>query len=224
MSHQVLRLFRNATRGLATLLVGLGLQLVFQLGSSLPAVAQVNEIQAACPTACGIRVDIKSVKLRERSDGIDAIVDWDFSQTAPEIKIKNFNVTAIVEFNRLGKDERTVSVSPDQRQAVIPLQSGGFNKDIKFSDVTSVRASVAAIAEPLPAINVTDLPSIKIVGQGGDSAVEVSWRPPTPMACSAERFSVSVKAINEKGDRLDGVGTAASTARSLRVQFERRSQ
>lgn len=225
MTQKLNRILDSTWQRQPLLLGWLCVQMILVLFCFVPARAQGlgisgANVEGACPAACGVRVDIKDVKLRERADGIDAVIDWDVSQSAPEIKLRNFNVTITVEFNRLGKDERTVSAPPGQRQAVIRLQSGGFNKDIKFSDVTSVRAQVAAIADPLPPLNITDLPSVKIVGQGGDSAVDVSWRPPTPLACSADRFFVRVKAINEKGDRLNGDGTAAITARSLRVQLK----
>ena len=208
------------SRGTQMLIVWLGLQLLFVLMGAPETRAQGVNLQGGCPAACGIKIRITSAKLRERADGIDAVIDWTLEQTAPEIKLKNLSVTASVEFKNIGKDERTVSVPPTQRQAVIRLQSGGINKDIKFSDVTSVKAIVFATADPLPAVNVTDIRALKIVGQGGDSAVDVSWGAPTPLACSADKFFVKVKAINEKGDRLNGDGTAAMTARSLRVQLK----
>lgn len=225
MTQQFKQLFHAVHRGRKTLLIVLCLQFILVWWSSASLSAQGlgisgANIEASCPTACGITIRITSAKLRERSDGIDAVIDWTLDQRAPEIKLKNLNVTAIVEFNRFGKDEKTVSVPSNQRQAVIRLASGGFNKDIKFSDVTSVKAVVFATADALPPINITDIRSIKIVGQGGDSAVEVGWGAPSPLACSASTFSVKVKAINEKGDRLDGTGEAATTARSIRVQLK----
>lgn len=212
-------------RGQKTLLIVLCLQFIFVLWTSASVTAQGlgisrANLEASCPAACGIRIRITSAKLRERSDGIDAVIDWTVEQRAPEIKLKSFNVTAVVEFNRSSKDEQAVEVAADKRQAVVKLKSGGFNKDIKFSDVTSVRAIVFATADALPTIPVTDVRSIKIVGQSSDPAVEVSWGAPTPLACSASTFVVSVKALNEKGDRLDGTEEAAITARSLRVQLK----
>lgn len=225
MSSRITLLLRRSFSKQSAFLLLFGWQLALALWSAPSVQGQGLGISGAnlegtCPAACGIRVDVKNVKLREKANGIDAVVDWDVQQSAPEIKLKGFNVTVVVEFKRISRDETQLSVSSTQRQAVVSLTQSGKNKDIKFSDVTSVKATVAAIADPLPSLAITDLPSIKIVGQGGDSAVDVSWRPPTPLACSADKFLVTVKAINEKGDRLNGDGTAATTARSLRVQLK----
>jgi hypothetical protein len=225
MTQRFKQLFHQQRGGQKTLLVWLCLQLIFVLCCSVSLAAQGlgisgANVEASCPASCGIAIRITSAKLRERSDGIDAVIDWTLDQRVPEIKLKNLNVTATVEFNRFGKDEKTVSVPSNQRQAVIRLASGGFNKDIKFSDVVSVKAVVFATADALSTLPINDIRSIKIVGQGGDSAVDVSWGAPTPLACSASTFSVSVKAINEKGDRLDGTGEAVTTARSIRVQLK----
>ena len=225
MSLRIKLLLRNQFPKQQLFLIWLGLQLALVLWCSTSAKAQGlgisgANLEGACPAACGIQIRITSTKLRERADGIDAVVDWTVEQRAPEIKLTSFTVTAIVEFNRLGKDEKKINVAPTQRQAVIRLNSGGFNKDIKFSDVTSVKAIVFATADAIAPLAITDIPSIKIVGQGNDAAVDVSWRTSGPLACSADKFVVNVKAVNEKGDQLDGSGEAATTARSLRVQLK----
>ena len=189
---------------------------------ALPALAQIAgaNLVTACPAACGIKIRITSTLLRETPNGIDAVIDWTLEQTAPEIKVSSFQVTGVVEFKSRSKDETTISVSGTQRQAVVRLSQSGKNKDIKFSDVTSVRAIVTAIADALPPIPVTNIPTRKITGQGGDSAVEVTWVPPAPLPCSADVFNISVAATNEKGDRLTGNANASLSGRNGKVELK----
>ncbi len=197
-------------------------QLLLMLSLAPTALAQIAGVNlvASCPAACGIKVRITSTLLRETPNGIDAVINWTLEQSAPEIKISSFQVTGAVEFKNRSKDETTISVSSAQREAVVRLTQSGRNKDIKFSDVTSVRAIVTAIAEALPPVPVTNIPTRKITGQGGDSAVEVTWIPPTPLPCSADVFNISVSAINEKGDRLTGNANASLSGRSGKVELK----
>lgn len=221
MLQRLKRFLCGQLRAKQMLLACVCFQLLLSLSIVTETMAQGGvSVAASCPTSCDLRISITSAKLRERSDGIDAVVEWTVTQPAPEIKLTGFAVTATIEYKSVGKDESTVGTKADVRQAVVKLQSGGFNKDIKFSDIATFKVKVLARTEPVPSINVTDINSIRIVGEGGDSAVDVSWRAPNPMPCSASVFVVKVKAINEKGDRLEGEGQAAITARSIRVQLK----
>jgi hypothetical protein len=178
-----------------------------------PAVAGQTQLAGICPAACGIKLRITSATLTEANDGMLVNVEWTLEQTAPEIKLRNITVFARV---KLGIDnvENTVNVSPTSRQVTFKLSR---RLEFDFKDVEVLTTKVTAIADALPRIPVTNITSRKIVGEGRDSAVEVTWGDPGPLPCSATNFEVFVAAKNEKGDRLTGNLGPVISARSTSV-------
>ncbi len=176
-----------------------------------PAVA-VGQYQlvGVCPAACGIKIHITSATLTEANDGMLVNVEWTLEQTAPEIKLKNLTVFARVKLG-IDKVENTVNVSSTARKVTFKLSR---LLEFDFKDVEVLTTKVTAIADALPRIPVTNIASRKIVGEGRDSAVEVTWGDPGPLSCSANLFEVSVAATNEKGDRLIGNTTRLLSART----------
>ena len=176
-----------------------------------PAVA-VGQAQLAgvCPAACGIKIRITNANLTEANDGMLVSVEWTLEQTAPEIKLRQITVFARV---KLGIDnvENTVNVPSTSRQVTFKLSR---LLEFDFKDVQVLTTKVTAIADALPKIPITNITSRKIVGEGGDSAVEVTWGDPGPLPCSANVFEVLVAATNEKGDRLTGNTVRPLSART----------
>lgn len=185
------------------------------LWSPAAAVGQ-TQLAGVCPAACGIKIRITSANLTEANDGMLVNVEWTLEQTAPEIKLRSIQVFARVKLG-IDKVENTVNVSSTARQATLKL-SRRFEFD--FKDVEDLTTKVTALADALPSTPVTNITSRKIVGSGGDSAVEVTWGNPGPLPCSANVFDVRVAATNEKGDRLTGVTTAPPSARSARAEVK----
>ncbi len=182
-----------------------------------PAVA-VGQTQLAgvCPAACGIKIRITNATLTEANDGMLVNVEWTLEQTAPEIKLRQITVFARVKLG-IDKVENTVNVSSTSRRVTFKLSR---LLEFDFKDVEVLTTKVTAVADPLPKIPVTNITSRKIVGEGGDSAVEVNWGDPGPLPCSADVFEVLVAATNEKGDRLTGSTTKPPSARSAQAEVK----
>lgn len=182
-----------------------------------PAVA-VGQTQLAgvCPAACGIKIRITNATLTEANDGMLVNVEWTLEQTAPEIKLRQITVFARVKLG-IDKVENTVNVSSTSRKVTFKLSR---LLEFDFKDVEVLTTKVTAIADALPKIPVTNITSRKIVGEGGDSAVEVTWGDPGPLSCSANVFEVFVAATNEKGDRLTGSTQKPLSARSAQAEVK----
>ncbi len=185
------------------------------LWASSAAIGQ-TQLAGVCPASCGIKLRITNANLTEANDGMLVNVEWTLEQTAPEIKLRNLTVFARV---KLGIDnvENTVNVASTSRQATLKL-SRRFEFD--FKDVELLTVNITAFAEALPKIPVTNITSRKIVGEGGNSAVEVTWGNPGPLPCSADSFEVFVAATNEKGDLLSGSTSKPLSARSAREEVK----
>ena len=189
--------------------------IAISLWSSAVAVGQV-QLAGVCPAACGIKIHITNATLTEANDGMLVNVEWTLEQTAPEIKLRQITVFARVKLG-IDKVENTVNVASTSRQVTFKLSR---RLEFDFKDVEVLTTKVTAIADALPSIPVTNIPSQKITGQGNDSAVEVTWVTPAPLPCSAQTIEVKVAATNEKGDRLTGIETRALSVHSASIDLK----
>jgi hypothetical protein len=188
------------------------------LGISLwspgPAFGQV-ELAGSCPATCGIKIRITNAVISEANDGVLVKVDWTMDPPKPELKLTSVQIVAKVN---LGIDnvENRVTVGVDKRTVTLKLSR---NFEFDFKDVKTLHTEVIAFANPLPPIPVSTADR-RIVGEGNDSAVEVTWNNPGPLPCTAANFAVEVSAINEKGDKLTGLLNAGLTARKANVDLK----
>lgn len=192
-----------------------GLLLALLLFAPGAALAQGANLAGSCPTACGLKVQIKDAVLNEANDGMLVKVEWTFTQTAPEIKLSGFTVLAEVSLG-LDRVKNSLTVSSTQRSATIKL-SRRFEFD--FKDVKTLHTEVTALANPLPPVPITNILSRNVSGEGGDAQVSVSWNVPPPIACSAASFAVAVSAENAEGKKFTGNGEATLSARSASVKL-----
>lgn len=191
------------------------LMLVITLCASAVASAQV-QLNGVCPTTCGIKVKITSATLTEANDGMIANIEWSVEQSAPEIQLESFEIIARVKLG-IDKVESTARSSAGVRKVTIKL-----SRLLEFDqkDVELYTAKVTAFAKAIPDINVPDITSLKIIGEGRDSAVEAQWNTPFKLPCSANVFSVSVSARNEKNDKLTGLTTVNSQFRKASAELK----
>jgi hypothetical protein len=157
-----------------------------------------------------VKVTITSAKVDVAGDGTSVHVEWHLDSIASELKLTGFNVVATVQQVGSSKDDST-QVGSTQRKAIVRL-----SKEIKFSDISAVIATVVPIIED-PAPVVAAVSSRSIIGQGKNAAVRVTWNNPPPLPCSAAFYLISASALNEKNNKLSGSTTASLTKRSADV-------